>query len=147
VNLSGPTAATDGTPAGYTLKISNAGPQAATNVVTTMMLPAGASFVSGPAECSATATIVTCLSGTIANGASVSLLINILWINIIATETLTASVTSDLPNPVPAGSTSNVQVVISNTNTTADVPTLPFWAELILVTILGGIAIGAKKAS
>jgi uncharacterized repeat protein (TIGR01451 family) len=145
VNLSGPTAATDGTPAGFTLKISNAGPQAATNVVTTITLPAGASFVSGPAACSATATIVTCLSGTIANGASVSLLINIFWNNIIATETLTASVTSDLPNPVPSGSTSNVQIVISNNNNAADVPTLPFWAELILAMILGGIAIGVKR--
>jgi hypothetical protein len=27
----------------------------------------------------------------------------------------------------------------------ADVPTLPFWAELIQATILGGIAIGAKR--
>jgi uncharacterized repeat protein (TIGR01451 family) len=145
VNLSGPSAITDGAATGFTLKITNAGPQTATNVVTTIALPAGATFVSGPTGCSATATTVTCLSGTIANGANVSLLINMLWSNTVATETLTASVTSDLPNPAPAGNTSNVQVVISNSNNAADVPTLPFWAELVLATLLGGIAMTSRR--
>jgi uncharacterized repeat protein (TIGR01451 family) len=145
VSLSGPSAATDGTATGFTLIITNAGPQTATNVVTTLALPAGASFVSGPTGCSATATTVTCLSGTIAKGANVSLLINILWSNTVATETLTASVTSDLPNLATSGNTSNVQVAISHNNNDADVPMLPFWAELILATMLGAIAIAAKK--
>ena len=150
LNLSGPSAATDGSPTGFTLKITNAGPQTATNVVTTMALPAGASFVSGSAGCSATTTTITCLAGSVAKGASVSLLINIVWNNSVATETLSASVTSDLPNPTPAGSTSKVQVAVSNiSNNSADndVPALPFWAELILATILGGIAIAAKRNS
>jgi uncharacterized repeat protein (TIGR01451 family) len=145
INISGPSATTDATATGFTLKITNAGPQTATNVVTTIALPAGASFVSGPAGCTATATTITCQAGAIANGASVSLLINILWNSTVATETLAASVTSDLPNPAPAGSTSTVQIVISNTNTAADVPTLPFWAEVILATILGVIVITAQR--
>ncbi len=147
LKLSGPSVTTDGTPTGFTLTISNSGPQTATNVVTTMTLPTGASFVSGSAGCSATASIVTCQSGTIANGGSVSLLINILWNNSVATETLSASVTSDLPNPTQTGSTSKIQVTISNNNADNDVPSLPFWAELILATILGGIAISAQRKS
>jgi uncharacterized repeat protein (TIGR01451 family) len=145
ISLSGPPTATDGTPTGFTLNISNAGPQIATNVVSTIALPSGASFVSGTTGCSATTTTITCLSGSIANGGSVTLLINILWNNSVATETLSASVTSDLPNPTPANSTSKVQVAVSNNNADNDVPALPFWAELILATILGGITLAAQR--
>jgi uncharacterized repeat protein (TIGR01451 family) len=144
LSLSGPPDATTGSVVGYTLTITNAGPQTATNVVATVTLPAGASFVSGPAGCTATSTTVTCLPGAIANGGSVSLLIQILLNSGVATETLSASVISDLPNPATAGSSSNMQVVITG-NTDNDVPALPWWGQMLLATILGGIAMTAQR--
>lgn len=144
LNLSGPPGAFPGDTVAYTLTVTNAGPQAATNVVTTLTLPAGASFVSGPAECSANAGIITCMPGVISNGASISLLIHIMWNTSVATENLTASVSSDLPDPVPADSNATIQIVL-NYNNDNDVPTLPEWGQLILATILGGVAISRRR--
>ena len=151
LNMSGPPGATSGIPAEFLLTITNAGPQTATNVVSTITLPAGASFASGPTGCIATATTITCLSGTIANGGSVSFSINILWNNSVATETLSASVTSDLPNPTPAGTTSKIQVAVStgnnssNGNDNNDVPTLPEWGMLLLAMLLIGTATRVQR--
>jgi uncharacterized repeat protein (TIGR01451 family) len=145
LTLTGPPSAASGNQVAYTLTVTNAGPQIATNVVTTVALPAGASFASGPAGCSANGASVTCLSGVIANGASVSMVIQILWGNVAATETITAAVTSDLPNPAPAGSTtSKIQVAVSGGNDN-DVPDLPWWGQLLLATLLGGIATTARR--
>ena len=144
LNLSGPSNLYSGSTVTYTLTIINAGPQTATNVVTTAVLPVGASYVSGPPGCTAIATSITCLSGNIANGGRVSLLINILWNASSTTETLSASVTSDLPDPLPSDSSANIQVVISN-NADNDVPTLPWWGQLVLATTLCGIAITTRK--
>ncbi len=138
LNLSGPTSASPGSTVTYTLTVTNAGPQTATNVITTISLPTGSSYISGSAGCSATATTITCMSGVIANGGSVSLLIQIMWNTGVATETLLASVSSDLPDPVPADSSSSIQIAVSNDN---DVPALPWWGQLMLAAILSGIAI------
>ena len=145
VNLSGPPGASVGSTVAYTLIVTNAGPQTATNVVATITLPTGASFITGPAGCSANTTTITCLSGAIANGGSVSLTIQILWNTSPILETLSASVSSDLPNPAPSGSTSKIQVAIITGNNDNDVPTLPEWGQLILATILGGIAITSRR--
>ena len=145
LNLSGPPNATTGSVDGYTLTITNAGPQTATNVVATVTLPSGSIFISGPAGCTATATTVTCLPGTIANGGSVSLVIQLLLNSGVATETLAASVTSDLPNPAPAGSSSNMQIAISAGNNNSDVPTLPEWGVILLAMLLMGTATRARQ--
>ena len=144
VNLSGPPGASVGSTVTYTLIVTNAGPQTATNVITTLTLPAGASFISGSTGCSANATTITCMSGAIANGGSVSVLIQILWNTNPILETLSAIVASDLPNPAPSGSTSNMQVAVTTSNDN-DVPTMPEWGQLILATILGGIAITCRR--
>ena len=144
LSLSGPPSAPAGSAVTYTLTVINAGPQAATNVVATMALPAGASFVSGPAGCSVSGATVTCKAGNIANGGSVTLSILLACDNSVTTETLTASVTSDLPDPVPSNSTATLQVAIIDNNQN-DVPTLPLWGQLLLATILGGSAIFARR--
>jgi hypothetical protein len=124
--------------------VTNAGPQAATNVIATLALPAGASFVSGSAGCSVSGTTVTCQAGNIANGGSVNLLILLASDNSVATETLTASVASDLPDPVPSNSTATIQVAIIDNNQN-DIPTLPLWGQLLLASLLGGSAIIARR--
>ena len=85
-----PDPATVGSPLTYTIGVSNLGPDAATNVTVTDTLPAerhirlgvGASLGS----CSGTTT-VTCVIGTIANGANVS-------IGIVVTPTATGTLTN-----------------------------------------------------
>ena len=144
LSLSGPASASSGTIVTYTATVTNLGPQTATNVVTTLTLPAGANFISGPAGCSANAGIVTCLSGNIANGGNAVLQIQLDFGNGTPTDTLTASVVSDLPNPVPSGSTSSIQVAVSDSNDN-DVPDLPWWGQLLLASILGSIAINARR--
>jgi uncharacterized repeat protein (TIGR01451 family) len=146
LNLSGPPSAPAGGTVTYTLTVTNAGPQTATNVVTTMALPAGASFVSGSAGCSASGATVTCRAGDIANGGSVTLSILLACDNSVATETLTASVASDLPDPVPANGSATIQVAIIDNNDN-DVPVLPWWGQLVLATVLGGSAIFARRKS
>ena len=54
----------------YALKVSNAGPDAAQNVVITDPLPVGETFVSDDAGCSAAGQTVTCALGELANGAT-----------------------------------------------------------------------------
>ena len=144
LSLSGPASAASGNIVAYTLTVTNAGPQTATNIVTKLTLPVGANFVSGPAGCSANTNIVTCLSGNIANGGNVVLIIQLDFGNGTPIETLAASVTSDLPNPAPSGSTSSIQVAVSNSNDN-DVPDLPWWGQLLLASILGGIALNARR--
>jgi uncharacterized repeat protein (TIGR01451 family) len=144
LNLSGPSSVAAGGTATYTVTVTNAGPQTATNVVTTLALPAGASFVSGSSGCSASGTTVICRAGDIANGGSVTLSILLACDNSVATETLTASVASDLPDPVPANGTATMQVAIIDNNDN-DVPALPWWGQLLLATILGGIAITFRR--
>ena len=84
-----PDPATVGSPLTYTIGVSNLGPDAATNVTVTDTLPANVTFVSANASigsCSGTTT-VTCVIGTIANGANVS-------IGIVVTPTATATLTN-----------------------------------------------------
>ena len=146
LNLSGPGNASPGSTVTYTVTVTNTGPQTATNVVTTLTLPGGTSYVSGSAGCSASGTIVTCNSGDIANGGSATLSIQLLWGNSVTTETLAVSVFSDLPNPSPSGSSATIQVAIGDSSDN-DVPVLPWWGQLLLATILGVIAIVARRKS
>jgi len=54
----------------YMLKVSNAGPDAAHNVVVTDPLPLGETYVSDDAGCTAAGQTVTCVLGEVANGAN-----------------------------------------------------------------------------
>lgn len=146
LSLSGPSNASPGSTVTYSATVTNAGPQTATNVITTLVLPAGTSFVSGSAGCTASGQVVTCQSGDMANGGNVTVMIQLLWGNSIATETLTASVISDLPDPTPAGGSATFQVSIGESNDN-DVPTLPWWGQLLLATMLGGTAIVFRRTS
>ena len=144
VSLSGPADVGSGSTADYTLTISNAGPQTATNVVATINLPAGASLISSPAGCSAVAGTVTCLAGNIQNGGNISLVLQILLNSAVATESLAASITSDVPNPNPAGTTSSLQILVTN-SPDSDVPTLPEWGLILLAMLLMATTIRAQK--
>lgn len=145
INLTGPMIAASGSTVAYTLTVTNAGPQTATNVVATLALPAGASFISVPNGCTDNANTISCVLGVITNGEYASVQIQVVWNNIAETENLSASVSSDLPDIVVADNNINVQIVLSNINGN-DVPTLPEWGQMILATMFVGIALYTRRS-
>jgi len=71
-------------------------------------------------------------------------LLQILLNSAVATESLSANVTSDVPNPNAAGATSNVQIVVAS-NAESDVPTMPEWGLFMLAMLLMGTATRVQK--
>jgi uncharacterized repeat protein (TIGR01451 family) len=73
--------ATTGTPFDYTLTVTNNGPNDATNVVATDVLPSGFTFnsanASGGGSCSESSGTVTCTWAALANGAQATATINV----------------------------------------------------------------------
>ena len=146
VNLQGPGAISLGTVTGYTLTLSNAGPQSATNVQVTMTLPAGASYVSGPDECTANGNTIVCLADTLANSASKSFAVQILWSALTAGDTLASTVTSDLPDATTTDNSAGIQLALYDANQdNNDAPTLPEWGMLIMAAGLLLMAMRAKQ--
>src|SRR5205085_1624201 len=67
-----PAPATAGTDETFTIKVDNLGPSDNAGFSLTDALPAGTSFVSASAACLESTGTVTCTSGGVANGASVT---------------------------------------------------------------------------
>ena len=124
-----PDPVTVGSPLTYLMSVSNSGPDAGSNVTVTDTLPAGVTFVSASASigsCGGTTT-VTCVLGTVANGAnvSVSIVVTPTAAGLLSnTATITASGTD--PDTSNNSSTSTTTViaagpatfVVTNTNDT-----------------------------
>jgi uncharacterized repeat protein (TIGR01451 family) len=113
----------------YRIVVTNHGPSSATGVVLTDPLPATVTFSSlttTQGACSGTTT-VTCALGTLANGASATVLIHVLPVSTTASVTNTATVTAIEFDPN-----------VPNNTSTADgsflesIPTLSTWALLAL---------------
>lgn len=96
---SGPAHVTEGNAITYTLVATNNGSDADTNVVATDTLPAGTAFAAADPGCTAAASVVTCMFGTIAGGGSASKQITVNVLNgAPSLLTNTASVTGDRPD-------------------------------------------------
>ena len=102
-----------GSPLTYTIAVSNLGPNAGTNVTVTDTLPATVTLVSANASigsCSGTTT-VTCVLGSVANGANVS-------VSIVVTPTQagvlanTATVSASGTDPDTANNSSSTETVV-----------------------------------
>jgi uncharacterized repeat protein (TIGR01451 family) len=113
VAISGDSAVAVGDNESYVVSVSNAGPQTATGVKVTYVLPAGATYVSGPASCTVTGNSVTCNIGTLASGVSTDLVIILSWSVAQTGATHNVSVTSDLPDS-SSGNNSAVQCSAGN---------------------------------
>jgi uncharacterized repeat protein (TIGR01451 family) len=107
----------------YTLNVTNAGPNDATNTIVSDTLPTNATLVSATgsqgAACTGT-TVVTCNLGTVANAGAATVTI-VVTVNAGATGTLVnnASVTSDLPDPNPGNNAASATATIgASTNFT-----------------------------
>lgn len=109
-----PNPVSGGFPLTYTLTVTNNGPDPATSVVVSDALPT-AVFVSATPSvgtCSGTST-VTCSLGTLANGASETIVIIIRPLNGPGTRNNTATVSSQIGDPVSANNSSTIPVTIT----------------------------------
>ncbi len=129
----------------HVVTISNAGPQAATGVHVTISLPPGASYASGVAECVPAGSLVTCVVGTLANGANAILSFQLIWGVGAAPGSVAASVASDLPDPVATNNTQVFEVVLGGTSIDGDVPTLPEWGMILLAALLAGVSMPGQR--
>jgi uncharacterized repeat protein (TIGR01451 family) len=110
-----PTFLTEGNNATYTLTATNNGGDPDTNVVASDVLPAGESFVSGDADCSAVAQNVTCNFGTIGAGASASKSYVVHVANGAPTTLVNAaSVTGDRPDSNPANNDASATITVNH---------------------------------
>lgn len=128
-SLSGPTQPAQGSVAAYTITVNNAGPQTATNVAATLILPAGVSLSSGASNCTVSGSDVICNFGSLAANATASATVSLLW-NASVPEALLVSVNSDVPDATLADNTSSLQV--ASTADSTDAPTLPQWGAIAL---------------
>lgn len=134
-----------GQAANYTLTINNLGPQAATNARVVFDIPSGASLVTSPSGCTLSANVLTCSAPVILNGGSQVFTIQLIWNTLTTPVILFATVSSEVADTLSANNTSTLQVSL-NTNSgggsssggsqDSDVPTLPEWAAICLMSIL-----------
>jgi uncharacterized repeat protein (TIGR01451 family)/CSLREA domain-containing protein len=103
-----------GTPITFNIAVSNAGPNSATSVTVTDVLPAGATFnTATPSQgsCSGTTTI-TCTLGTIVNGGSATIALSVTPTTTgPLSNTATVTTASSDTNPANNAATSNVNVL------------------------------------
>lgn len=127
----------------YNFLVTNNGPQTATNVNLTVMLAPNLNVLAVPAGCTAAGSVLSCSLGTLANGANSNIQVNVAPAA-DGNYTTTASVTSDLPDPGAGNNAPSLTTQYAATD--ADVPALPFWAEMLMgMLLLSSIYIRGKR--
>jgi uncharacterized repeat protein (TIGR01451 family) len=96
----------------YTIQVTNNGPEDATGVTVTDVLPGSVTFVSASPGCSESAGTVTCDIGNLDASASVSLEI-VVTTNTAGTISNTATVTGNESDPFPANNTDTEDTVVT----------------------------------
>lgn len=127
----------------YTIVVTSAGPDAATNVVVTDVLPATATFQSATptqGSCAGTTT-VTCSLGTLASGGSATITLVVTVPTSGDPVSNTAVVGSATGDPDPANNSSTVQV-----EPHAAIPTLSSLTFALLGILLGAVGLFALRA-
>lgn len=125
----------------YTLGVINVGAATATNVRTTLVLPAEATFVSGDAGCVYSANVggVTCTIGSLSAASNVNLHV-VAKIAAAGNYSAVANAVFDGTDSAAANNVAGTQLTVSSaTGNNADVP-IPLWALGSLgAALLGGI--------
>jgi uncharacterized repeat protein (TIGR01451 family) len=135
IGSTGPTQVDSGATTAYSIGVSNTGPQTATNVRVTVTLPTGTTVASASSGCAVGAGVVICSVDSLANGASSELTLNLGW-NTPSIVSVSATVTSDLPDPVTSNNSTVVQIAIVEASSDANVPLLPSWGLVLLAGLL-----------
>ncbi len=135
----GPTQATLGGTATYSITVTDSGPLTATDVVVTDTLPAGASLVSKSAGCTLSGSTVTCALGSLAAGAHDTVTLNVKW-TVSGAVYDSASVAGDQANTASAAAqTLAFGTPPSSSENSSDGP-IPPWAYGLLAISLWFIA-------
>jgi uncharacterized repeat protein (TIGR01451 family) len=110
-----PTLVTEGNNVTYTYTVTNHSSDDDPNVVVTDTLPAGLTFVSGSADCSAVGAAVTCSFGTVGAGAKLSKSI-VAQVPLGAPSSVTnyASVDGDRPDPDTGNNTGSATITVNH---------------------------------
>jgi uncharacterized repeat protein (TIGR01451 family) len=124
----------------FTITVSNAGPQAAANVVVTDTLPTQTSLVSAtPSQgsCSGTTTIICNLGSLDAgNDATITLTVNL---TAAGDVTNTANVASDTAEVDAANNSSGATITIA---AAVAIPALSSTVQIMLAALIGAVALG-----
>ncbi|HYK00647.1 MAG TPA: hypothetical protein VE974_02760 [Thermoanaerobaculia bacterium] len=131
-----------GASATYTLVVTNNGPEIATGVTVTDVLPAGATLTSAtPTQgtCSGTTT-VTCSLGFLDAGATATITLVVTLPTMPGPVENTATVSSDQIDPAPANNTGTSTISIVPA-VAQGIPTLSTWMLILFALSLSGIAI------
>jgi uncharacterized repeat protein (TIGR01451 family) len=127
-----------GTPVVYTIKVTNRGPSAASGVVVNEAQPAGLLFNSATVS-QGNYSVPTWTVGTLANGASATLIINATY-NGPGQITNTATVSSATPDPDPTSNTASqsvpAQVADLSLNKSVDNASPAFGGEVVFTLTL-----------
>ena len=110
----GPAGVTEGATYSYTLAVTNNGPDAATGVTVTDVLPANTTYVSASAGCTESAGTVTCVAATLANGATVSFTVTVIAGSAGTSIANTATVTSNETDPTPTNNSSTATTPLNH---------------------------------
>jgi uncharacterized repeat protein (TIGR01451 family) len=144
LSLSGQGVVTSGGKLSYALTLGNGGPQTATSVVLTAVLPAGVSLVSAsgmngsnPLSCTQAAQTVSCSVGTLAQSSAATLTI-VLDPGSAQTVSISFTAQSAHGDLDPANNTVNASLALAS-GAASDGP-LPFWANLLLGMLLLAVA-------
>ena len=135
----GPSSVAGETDFTYTITVNNAGPQTASNVVVTDVLPPALTFVSAtPSQgtCSGTTTI-TCTLGAVASGGSATISLTVTAPR-SGSFTNTATV-ANAPetDPTPGNNAGTTFAAVGS----ADIPTMSEWALIMLMAALMAMAV------
>lgn len=118
----------------FTITVTNNGPNDATGVVVTDVLPAGTTFVSATGPCTGTTTIV-CTYPTLVNGATETISL-VVTANGSAPITNTATVTAVEGDPNPTNNTAAAAI-----SPFVMIPTLSEWGLLLVAAALALVAL------
>jgi len=122
----------------WNLLVTNNGPHSSTGAVVSDTLPAGVTFASASAGCSFAAGVVTCTLGTLANGGSASLAINV-------TVNQPYNGATPLVNSATVATVNEIDIVPNNNTSTATTDVTP-QADLAVTKVVdnGAPSVGAN---
>lgn len=126
-----------------TMTVNNAGPDDATGVVATAMLPAGTVLINSTCATAAGNTLNWSL-GALASAGMASC-VSTLQVNIAANLTITGAVSGDQVDPVPGN---NASAPLAITGAAVSVPTMTVWgllALMILLTVMTRRSLGRSR--
>lgn len=109
----GPATATVGGQGSYTIAVTNHGPTAAKNVVTTDVLPAGTTHSSSSTACENSNGTVTCTTGSLGSNETVTYTVDVTF-DTPGVKTNTGTTTSDTPDPNGNDNSSSTTTTVSD---------------------------------